>query len=703
MDKKDTVDPSSAAVAPKDAVDAKNVRPNATRSDENREDVIGKEKIAKERDPDSTKQRVGQLERPARICGCACQIDCNCNCTCACRDHCKCSKDSCQGKCGDKLSRNLVVSIDGTSNQFGVYNTNVVELHSRIDPKNQSKYYNCGIGTYVPDEAKATFKYVGQWIDNTIDLAIARNFKNIILEAYKWLSTTYQPGDKIFIFGFSRGAHQARTLAAMIEKVGLVDTGNESMIPFAYEIYLERHKGKVLQDEKKEEEEKEGAEGEEKEEGEQEQEEQEETEEEDQEQATFAGGRAKKAEHIARNFKNTFSREVRIHFAGLWDTVSSVGLVRGKPLPLTSSAQHICIFRHALALDERRVKFLPEYVDGGGSAQQSDPKFTSFDVKEVWFPGTHSDIGGGIKKNGNLNLSTVPLMWMENEATLAGLRLLPRKSGGAWETRDLRKKDIHKSLKGVWWPLEYLPLSRLSFKTPHKVTRTPHRGAGRIIAPGQRVHISVAFKKDYHPRATFLEPDGIEWDSFVGKNVETTDFDWVDRLGNKVEKELFDSSFMIQAVESLRVLWDTQHTTSGNKSKADETKETYLIQRLAFMALSGHLAVTYLSMLEQNSSKKDNSSMQDNLSKEKPSNDTEVSNVVDVFQKLRKQRVTFDADLAALLEHKAGLLIAGGNIQEGLVESREAQTIRLDIARRAKASPRAIDVLDTSHRAGVDR
>jgi hypothetical protein len=44
-----------------------------------------------------------------------------------------------------------------------------------------------------------------------------------------------------------------------------------------------------------------------------------------------------------------------------------VGLVRQKPLPLTSSAEHICIIRHALALDERRVKFLPEYVDGGNS------------------------------------------------------------------------------------------------------------------------------------------------------------------------------------------------------------------------------------------------------------------------------------------------------------------------------------------------
>jgi hypothetical protein len=65
-----------------------------------------------------------------------------------------------------------------------------------------------------------------------------------------------------------------------------------------------------------------------------------------------------------------------------------VGFARGKPLPLTTSAQHICIFRHALALDERRVKFLPEYVAGGDSAQQSGSESASPDVKEVWFPGS---------------------------------------------------------------------------------------------------------------------------------------------------------------------------------------------------------------------------------------------------------------------------------------------------------------------------
>ena len=72
------------------------------------------------------------------------------------------------------------------------------------------------------------------------------------------------------------------------------------------------------------------------------------------------------------------------------DTVASVGIVRGNPFPLTSSAAHICTFRHALALNERRVKFLPEYIDGGSSVSPSDDR--PVDVKEVWFAGTHSDM-----------------------------------------------------------------------------------------------------------------------------------------------------------------------------------------------------------------------------------------------------------------------------------------------------------------------
>lgn len=76
------------------------------------------------------------------------------------------------------------------------------------------------------------------------------------------------------------------------------------------------------------------------------------------------------------------------------DTVSSIGIVRGKNLPGTtsSSPHHICFFRHALALDERRVKFLPEYIHGGLAADPDAMKGSMPHVKETWFTGTHSDM-----------------------------------------------------------------------------------------------------------------------------------------------------------------------------------------------------------------------------------------------------------------------------------------------------------------------
>ncbi|KAJ7146810.1 hypothetical protein C8R44DRAFT_599575 [Mycena epipterygia] len=383
---------------------------------------------SQEKDADKAKRQGDQPERPAKICGCACRIDCNCKCTCSHRDHCVCTRESCEGKCGDRVSRNLVISIDGTSNQFGLHNTNVVKLHSRVlsgESAKQTKYYNCGIGTYVPYQIKSSLKYWGQQTDNALDLAFALNFKDIILKAYKWLCQTYKPGDKIFFFGFSRGAYQVRTLAGMIETVGLIDPGNEELIPlFVVQLPGTPHAAK-----------------------------------------------------IAENFKNTFSRQdVNIHFLGAWDTVSSVGVFRGKPLPLTLSAQHICIFRHALALDERRVKFLPEYVNGGASLLLEDKVKTGSsqgpaNVKEVWFAGTHSDIGGGIEKELDLNLSSVPLLWMENEATSAGLRLDPRAEGGVWDIADLHRDEVHESLTGPWQVLEHLPLTRLSFSTAQDVTR----------------------------------------------------------------------------------------------------------------------------------------------------------------------------------------------------------------------------------------
>jgi uncharacterized protein (DUF2235 family) len=116
------------------------------------------------------------------------------------------------------------------------------------------------------------------------------------------------------------------------------------------------------------------------------------------------------SERLCEHFKKTLSRDgVKVHFVGAWsvfelihanvvphaidrDTVSSVGIVRGPTLPETTTGMtHVCAFRHALALDELRVKFLPEYANGGEGPRYKSEKAVG-NVKEVWFAGSHSDM-----------------------------------------------------------------------------------------------------------------------------------------------------------------------------------------------------------------------------------------------------------------------------------------------------------------------
>lgn len=176
------------------------------------------------------------------------------------------------------------------------------------------------------------------------------------------------------------------------------------------------------------------------------------------------------------------------------DTVSSVGLVGNKILPMVNEWEHIDIFRHALALDERRVKFIPEcvmrkrHLDQDKKPVNFDEQMISLDtasgqripfqrLKEVWFAGSHSDVcvyykasdtlthsfsrGGGSSANDGNNPENAPLLWMISEAVLAGLHLqLP--------TAGCNLQDLHwttepqRSLHTVWWALEVLPIHRQS-------------------------------------------------------------------------------------------------------------------------------------------------------------------------------------------------------------------------------------------------
>ncbi|KIJ64266.1 hypothetical protein HYDPIDRAFT_90780 [Hydnomerulius pinastri MD-312] len=305
--------------------------------------------------------------------------------------------------------RNIVVCIDGTSNKFGQKNTNIVELYSQlVKSESQITYYNSGIGTEARPSWRS-LRYAQHWISNQIDLLIA--WHKVILAAYRWIADNYKDGDRIYLFGFSRGAYQARALAGMIHRVGLILPGNHEQIPFAFELYSR------IQD-----------------------------------LPSDATERDPLPNVLASTFKATFCREnVGIHFVGVWDTVSSVGIVRGRTLPSTTSgSQHICYIRHALALDERRVKFLPEYVNGG---KVDLGAVHSGRVKEVWFAGTHSDV--------YVPRSTyIPLLWMRREAVEAGLSVKPTEA--VWKLDDLQRKSVE-SLRSGWWLLEVFPIKRLVY------------------------------------------------------------------------------------------------------------------------------------------------------------------------------------------------------------------------------------------------
>lgn len=175
--------------------------------------------------------------------------------------------------------------------------------------------------------------------------------------------------------------------------------------------------------------------------------------------------------------------------------------MRDKVHPHTADGmKHVCYFRHALALDECRVKFLPEYAYGGTTLpptakDRSSPiplsdttkppyKDDQPHIKEVWFCGTHSDMcvvffhdprplthqnqsGGGNAKNVDLNRGDPPLRWMSYEAVQAGL-MMSSFDGSKFEGWDTFK--VNRSMTGMWWMLEILPLRRLSYRDDKRST-----------------------------------------------------------------------------------------------------------------------------------------------------------------------------------------------------------------------------------------
>ncbi|EXF79853.1 hypothetical protein CFIO01_08310 [Colletotrichum fioriniae PJ7] len=480
-----------------------------------------------------------------------------------------------------RTPRKLVLCFDGTGNTFTGSNsdTNVVKILSKLDRNDpdQYHYYQTGIGTYdINDESvnKGVFGEFKSSISQTIDQGIGTTFDAHVMAGYRFLMRYYDSGDKIYMFGFSRGAFTAKFLARMVHTVGLLCKGNEEMVPFAYRLYqrylagevedfIVSHPKKSKKEKKHKKNKKAPANGDvptpppELE----DEEPLHEGHREDEDPATHGAKYAVARDEIAA-FSDTFCRKekamhcgkmeesnIKVFFLGIWDCVNSVAVLERTapvPVPVVGTAHHV---RHAVAVDERRVKFKAALL--AQDMKESDHNHE--DIKEVWFPGCHGDVGGGWPASAEskldngiemtfwervknfwttrkekaaskalgcdrLQLSDVPLAWMIREVKLVGQKeevaaLKWRENLEIFEKRFAKKKDkatmgvIHDSLaygRGtsffrvlLWKLMEWLPfITRWELEdSGWENVRFPlNKGSTRDIPKDAVLHESVLWR-----------------------------------------------------------------------------------------------------------------------------------------------------------------------------------------------------------------
>ena len=335
------------------------------------------------------------------------------------------------------MSRNFVICCDGTNNQFGPQNTSIVRLIQVLDrdPTKQRLYYDPGVGT-LPEPS--VFTAVGKKVSEVFGLAFGGGLTWKVEEAYSYLMDYWEPGDRVFLFGFSRGAYAARVLAGLLHGLGLLPRGNQNLVPYVMRLFAAIRSAKPGED-------------------------------------------GKKSEYwdLCDKFRWTFARPIstadddrrfRVHFLGVWDTVSSVGwLWDPAKFAFTARNPGIDIIRHAVSIDERRWFFRQNLMQQAGGQS----------LEELWFPGVHSDVGGGYPEKGG-GLWRAPFEWMLREAKEAGLLVDPQRletvltrvepSAEPWGDPQ------HESLTPAWWPAEFFP--KLQWR-PDSGRRVPAIGLAR--------------------------------------------------------------------------------------------------------------------------------------------------------------------------------------------------------------------------------
>ncbi|UCC16931.1 MAG: DUF2235 domain-containing protein [Dehalococcoidales bacterium] len=286
------------------------------------------------------------------------------------------------------MGKNIIICYDGTSNEYRENNTNVVRtFEAIIRDDRQIGFYDPGVGTL-----SIFGRRFGRLIGIALGLMFGYGIKRNIEDGYEYLMDTFEPGDRVFIFGFSRGAYTARALAGMVHQFGVLQKGSKNLIPYVSKMYFKKDKDKNFP--------------------------------------------------LITGFKTTFSNECKVHLIGLWDTVGALGYNLSKRFTNLVLNPDIKFGFHAISVDEKRRPFKVVLWD-------EEDKVPGQVIEQAWFPGVHSEVGGGIPEKECL-LPDLSFVWMMDKAAKGGLLLRDDWYQGLSSKAD---GDIHDSCTFFPWVL----------------------------------------------------------------------------------------------------------------------------------------------------------------------------------------------------------------------------------------------------------
>ena len=385
------------------------------------------------------------------------------------------------------MPKNIVILLDGTSNAIKDNRSNILRLYGVLTKNDeQLVYYDPGVGTFGADSA-----WLGWWrkAHELWGLMTGWGLDENVKEAYRFLVEHYDNGkakgkgggkasgagqrDRIYIFGFSRGAYTARVLAGFIRAVGLLEPRNLNLLDYAYKAYKrigESDKRNTVA-----------------------------------EDANAAFAEVQLFERLLRTDRPP------IRMLGLFDTVASV-IESGRYGPrikshaFTEKNESVESVSHAVALDERRTMYRPIlWPDGGIYSRNLYDKTHAKpqDVKELWFTGYHSDVGGGLSEKES-ELCKVPLVWMIARARGCGVKFITRNvnlliTGDAGNPQYVKPNPLgkaHDSMKTFWRLLEFFPRKKpKNSSRPALLGLTLPLFEPRHVPDDAVIHISVEERK----------------------------------------------------------------------------------------------------------------------------------------------------------------------------------------------------------------